>query len=62
MMNSAFDGLGAAPGDYYPADLRDDIDDINANVYDTVNNVVQGRVCHDTGSVRGGGVAAVRHA
>src|ERR687892_1239293 len=25
MFNSAFDGLGAAPGDYYPKELRDDI-------------------------------------
>ena len=26
MFNSAFDGVGAAPGDYYPADLREEID------------------------------------
>jgi len=40
MMNSAFDGIGAKPGDYYPDDLRAEIDTINARVYDTVNNGV----------------------
>ncbi len=40
MFNSAFDGVGAKPGDYYPAALRDAIDRINARVYDTVNNGV----------------------
>ncbi|MCB1885095.1 MAG: glutathione S-transferase family protein [Geminicoccaceae bacterium] len=40
MFNSAFDGLGAAEGDYYPAELRDKIDRVNARVYDTVNNGV----------------------
>lgn len=40
MFNSAFDRLGANPGDYYPADLRDEIDTVNARIYDTVNNGV----------------------
>jgi glutathionyl-hydroquinone reductase len=40
MLNSAFDGLGAKPGDYYPAALRTGIDAVNARVYDTVNNGV----------------------
>jgi hypothetical protein len=40
MMNTAFDEIGATPGDYYPADLRDKIDDINDYVYDHVNNGV----------------------
>ena len=40
MMNSAFDGVGAAPGDYYPEALRAEIDTINARIYDTVNNGV----------------------
>jgi putative glutathione S-transferase len=40
MFNAAFDGLGALPGDYYPADLRADIDAVNARVYDTLNNGV----------------------
>ncbi len=40
MFNSAFNGVGAAAGDYYPAPLRDRIDPINARVYDTVNNGV----------------------
>jgi glutathionyl-hydroquinone reductase len=40
MLNSAFDQVGAAPGDYYPESLRDEIDAINARVYDTLNNGV----------------------
>ena len=40
MFNKAFDGLGAAPGDFYPEALRDEIDAVNARVYDTVNNGV----------------------
>jgi putative glutathione S-transferase len=40
MMNSAFDGIGAAPGDFYPIGLRDTIDAFNARIYATVNNGV----------------------
>ncbi|HEV2557349.1 MAG TPA: glutathione S-transferase family protein [Microvirga sp.] len=40
MFNSAFDGIGAKPGDYYPADLRAEIDELNRRIYDTVNNGV----------------------
>ncbi|HEY1943176.1 MAG TPA: glutathione S-transferase family protein [Roseiarcus sp.] len=40
MFNSAFDGVGAAPGDYYPSELRAEIDALNARVYATVNNGV----------------------
>ena len=40
MFNSAFDGVGAAPGDYYPEALREEIDAINERVYHTVNNGV----------------------
>jgi putative glutathione S-transferase len=40
MFNQAFDGVGAAPGDYYPLDLRGEIDALNARIYDTVNNGV----------------------
>jgi putative glutathione S-transferase len=40
MLNSAFDGAGAKPGDYYPPPLRAEIDAINARVYETVNNGV----------------------
>ncbi|MDB5507926.1 MAG: glutathionyl-hydroquinone reductase YqjG [Hyphomicrobiales bacterium] len=40
MFNSAFDQVGAKPGDFYPADLRPEIDAINARVYDTLNNGV----------------------
>jgi putative glutathione S-transferase len=40
MFGSAFDAVGAKPGDYYPADKRAEIDAINARVYDTLNNGV----------------------
>ncbi|MEI2602121.1 glutathione S-transferase family protein, partial [Acinetobacter baumannii] len=40
MLNSAFDGIGAKPGDYYPAALREEIDAVNTRVYHTVNNGV----------------------
>jgi glutathionyl-hydroquinone reductase len=40
MFNAAFDRVGAAPGDYCPEDLRDEIEAVNARVYDTVNNGV----------------------
>ena len=40
MFNSAFDEIGATDGDYYPEPLREKIDEINARVYDTVNNGV----------------------
>lgn len=40
MLNAAFDGVGAVPGDYYPAELRAEIDRINERVYRTVNNGV----------------------
>ena len=40
MLNSAFDAIGAKPGDYYPQALRGDIEAVNARVYDTLNNGV----------------------
>jgi putative glutathione S-transferase len=40
MFNSAFDGVGAAPGDYYPVELRPEIDAVNKRVYETLNNGV----------------------
>ncbi len=40
IFNAAFDGLGALPGDYYPAVLRADIDTVNERVYSTLNNGV----------------------
>ena len=40
MFNSAFDEIGAKPGDYYPEALRAEIDRVNAHVYDTINNGV----------------------
>ena len=40
MFNSAFDGVGAAEGDYYPSGLQPEIDEINERIYRTVNNGV----------------------
>jgi len=40
IFNSAFDGCGASGPDYYPEALREDIDSINAFVYDNINNGV----------------------
>lgn len=40
MLGSAFDQVGAKPGDYYPQALRAEIDAVNARVYDTLNNGV----------------------
>jgi putative glutathione S-transferase len=40
MLNSAFDQTGAREGDYYPEDLHGEIDDLNARIYNTVNNGV----------------------
>jgi putative glutathione S-transferase len=40
MLNSAFDGVGAKAGDYYPEALRPEIDALNTRIYDTVNNGV----------------------
>lgn len=40
MLNSAFDDVGATVGDFYPEDLRAEIDAVNTRIYDTVNNGV----------------------
>ena len=40
MFNSAFDEIGAKPGDYYPEALRTEIDRVNEHVYDSINNGV----------------------
>jgi putative glutathione S-transferase len=40
MMNSAFDAIGAKPGDYCPQDLQAEIDSLNGRIYDNVNNGV----------------------
>ena len=40
MLNSAFDDIGAKDGDYYPEQLRIDIDEINDYIYDHINNGV----------------------
>lgn len=40
MFNSAFRGLAGEDYDYYPADLREEIDRINGFVYEHVNNGV----------------------
>ncbi len=40
MFNSAFEQVGAKPGDYYPAQFQEKIDAINQRIYDTINNGV----------------------
>jgi putative glutathione S-transferase len=40
MLNSAFAGAESSGADYYPAAARRDIDELNAYVYDNVNNGV----------------------
>lgn len=40
MMNSAFDDVGALPGDYYPSDKQAEIDALNQRIYTNVNNGV----------------------
>ncbi len=40
ILNSAFDTVGALPGDYYPEAHREEIDRINERVYATLNNGV----------------------
>ncbi len=40
MFNSAFDDIGATEGDYYPKELRAEIDAVNELVYGAVNNGV----------------------
>ncbi len=40
MLNTAFDGLGARPGDFHPTALRPEIDMLNARIYEAVNNGV----------------------
>lgn len=40
MLNSAFDSVGALPGDYYPEHLREEIDALNDMIYPNINNGV----------------------
>lgn len=40
MFNSAFDGVGAALGNYYPRELRREIDALNERIYPSLNNGV----------------------
>jgi len=40
MFNSAFDDVGASEGDYYPKQLRREIDEVNELVYAAINNGV----------------------
>lgn len=40
MLNSAFDHIGARPGDYYPAEHRREIDAVNDRIYSGLNNGV----------------------
>lgn len=40
MFNSAFDNLTGNTTDFWPADMRDDIETVNSRIYDTLNNGV----------------------
>ncbi len=40
MLNSAFDGVGGNDLDFYPEELRDEIDELNAYIYPNLNNGV----------------------
>lgn len=40
MLGSAFDGITGNTDDYWPEPLRDEIEQVNARIYDTVNNGV----------------------
>ncbi len=40
MLNSAFNDFGRAELDFYPAELQDQIDEINPLIYDNINNGV----------------------
>jgi putative glutathione S-transferase len=40
MLNSAFDGVGAVPIDFYPEAHRKEIDELNAYIYPNLNNGV----------------------
>ncbi|WP_262693353.1 glutathione S-transferase family protein [Kordiimonas aquimaris] len=40
ILNTAFDELGTKPGDYWPETQHKAIEEINARIYDTVNNGV----------------------
>ncbi len=40
MFNSAFDGLTGNSDDYWPEAMRGEIEEVNARIYDTVNNGV----------------------
>jgi putative glutathione S-transferase len=40
MFNSAFDDIGALPGDFSPPELLAEIDELNAFIYPTINNGV----------------------
>ncbi|MFN3144558.1 MAG: glutathione S-transferase family protein [Paracoccaceae bacterium] len=40
MLNSAFDWLTGNTDDYWPEEMRDDIEEVNARIYDTLNNGV----------------------
>ncbi|MGP1395100.1 MAG: glutathione S-transferase family protein [Inquilinaceae bacterium] len=40
MFNSAFNAIGDADLDFYPSALREEIDAVNADVYDNINNGV----------------------
>ena len=60
MLNSAFDALTDVHTDFYPAELRGEIDRINGVIYETVNNgVYRSGFAVSQAGLRGGGAGAV---
>jgi putative glutathione S-transferase len=48
MLNNAFDHLGDKTGDYYPESRHKEIDELNALIYNSINNFV----CNDSIGIR----------
>ena len=46
MFNSAFDGLTGNDLDFWPATLREEIEEVNADIYQNVNNGVYRSGCN----------------
>ena len=63
MLNSAFDALTNESTDYYPPELRSEIDAVNDLVYPNVNNgVYRAGFATDAGRLRGSVPRRVRRA
>ena len=53
LFNSAFNELTGNRDDYFPVELRDEIETVNTRIYDTINNgVYKGWICHLSNSIQ----------